>query len=172
MAKARAHPELNRGPDGLQPYALPLSYGEGSTQLLRGLGIWHHLGEANIAPLKDALVIKQGNGSRKLAVFAERNGQARASRQLRLIALQAQLALHKLADARETLDDLERGLGRHPKGELCAAIGGALIQAHVRDHAAALGGNPVGTNAEIVIGNKDSIKLWRNCHLRSLPVSR
>ena len=51
--------------------------------------------------------------------------------------LQAQLALHKLADARETLDDLERGLGRHPKGELCAAIGGALIQAHVHDHTAA-----------------------------------
>ena len=51
--------------------------------------------------------------------------------------LQAQLSLHKLADARETLDDLERGLGRHPKGELCAAIGGALIQAHVHDHTAA-----------------------------------
>ena len=31
----------------------------------------------------------------------------------------------------------ERGLGRHPNGELCAAIGGALIHAHVHDHAAA-----------------------------------
>ena len=51
--------------------------------------------------------------------------------------LQAQLAQHKLNDARETLGDLERSLARHPKGELCATIGGALIQAHMHDHGAA-----------------------------------
>ncbi|MDX5409057.1 MAG: response regulator [Thauera sp.] len=51
--------------------------------------------------------------------------------------LQAQLALHKLDEARDTLGDLERSLARHPKGELCAAIGGALIQAHQHDQAGA-----------------------------------
>jgi tetratricopeptide (TPR) repeat protein len=51
--------------------------------------------------------------------------------------LQAQLALQKLDAARETLDDLERSMARHPKGELCTAIGGALIQTHLHDHAAA-----------------------------------
>lgn len=51
--------------------------------------------------------------------------------------LQAQLALQKLDAARETLDDLERSMARHPKGELCTAIGGALIQTHVHDHTAA-----------------------------------
>lgn len=47
--------------------------------------------------------------------------------------LQAQLAQHKLDAARTTLDDLERTSSRQPKGELCAAIGNALIHAHLQE---------------------------------------
>ncbi|MDX9716964.1 MAG: response regulator [Thauera sp.] len=47
--------------------------------------------------------------------------------------LQAQLAQQKLDAARETLEDLERNLARQPKGELCSAIGNALIHAHLQD---------------------------------------
>lgn len=51
--------------------------------------------------------------------------------------LQAQLALHKVEDARSTLADLERSMGRQPKGEICAAVGNALLQAHQHDQAGA-----------------------------------
>ncbi len=47
--------------------------------------------------------------------------------------VQAQLAQNKVDDARSTITDLERSLGRQPKGELCAALGSALLHAHNKD---------------------------------------
>ncbi|HNS93313.1 MAG TPA: response regulator [Thauera sp.] len=51
--------------------------------------------------------------------------------------LQAQLAQQKVDDARSTLSDLERNMGRQAKGELCAAVGNALLHAHQQDKDAA-----------------------------------
>lgn len=48
--------------------------------------------------------------------------------------LQAQLARGRVDEARATLGDLERSLARHPKGELCLAVGSALIEDHRDDH--------------------------------------
>jgi DNA-binding response OmpR family regulator len=47
--------------------------------------------------------------------------------------LQAQLAGDRLDEAQATLGDLERSMARHPKGELCMAVGGALIEGHRKD---------------------------------------
>lgn len=47
--------------------------------------------------------------------------------------LQAQLARDRLDEARATLGDLERAMVRHPKGELCMAVGSALIEGHRND---------------------------------------
>lgn len=47
--------------------------------------------------------------------------------------LQAQLARDRLDEAQATLSDLERSLARHPKGELCLAVGSALIEGHRDD---------------------------------------
>lgn len=44
--------------------------------------------------------------------------------------LQAQLAGDRLDQAQATLADLERAMARHPKGELCMAVGSALIEGH------------------------------------------
>lgn len=51
--------------------------------------------------------------------------------------VQAQLAQNKVEDARSTITDLERSLGRQPKGELCSALGAALLHAHNKDQARA-----------------------------------
>lgn len=51
--------------------------------------------------------------------------------------VQAQLAQNKVDEARSTITDLERSLGRQPKGELCAALGSALLHAHNQDPAQA-----------------------------------
>ena len=47
--------------------------------------------------------------------------------------LQAQLAQDKLKDAEDTLVDLDRTMGRQPKGELCKAVCTALVHAHNND---------------------------------------
>jgi len=47
--------------------------------------------------------------------------------------LQAQLAQDKLGDAQSTMADLDRQMGRQPKGELCKAVCSALVHAHSND---------------------------------------
>ncbi len=47
--------------------------------------------------------------------------------------VQAQLARERPDEALATLADLERNLVRHPKGELCLAVGNALFEGHRND---------------------------------------
>ena len=47
--------------------------------------------------------------------------------------VQAQLARERPDEALATLADLERSLVRHPKGELCLAVGNALVEGHRND---------------------------------------
>lgn len=51
--------------------------------------------------------------------------------------VQAQLALDKIGDVQETITDLDRSMGRQPKGEVCKAVCNALIHAHKQDRAGA-----------------------------------
>ena len=51
--------------------------------------------------------------------------------------LQAQLARNRVDEAQATVADLERSMGRQPKGELCKAVCTALIHAHNNDRARA-----------------------------------
>ncbi|ENO89760.1 tetratricopeptide repeat-containing response regulator [Thauera linaloolentis] len=47
--------------------------------------------------------------------------------------VQAQLALDKVEDAQDTITDLDRSMGRQPKGEVCKAVCAALVHAHNDD---------------------------------------
>jgi len=76
--------------------------------------------------------------------------------------VQAQLAQAKVQDAQGTIADLDRSMGRQPKGEVCKAVCTALVHAHNNDRAraqaalkaAALAG---GTVRELSVGLRQDL---------------
>lgn len=87
------------------------------------------------------LYLKDGVASEASRVFGDvvRKGRHSTFRNpedhVRLV--QAQLAANQTAEAQETIADLDRSLGRSPKGELCKNLCTALVHAHNDDKAAA-----------------------------------
>lgn len=88
-----------------------------------------------------ALYLKDGAAGEAVRVLADAVHKGRYSTfrdpedHVRLV--QAQLAADQPAEARETIADLERALGRQPKGALCKSLCMALVHAHGGDRAAA-----------------------------------